>query len=108
MSNEAEPQQRKFVSWLNTVLLGIIIAGGGVFCEWSGTRSVDQGERLSAIQASQVTRAELETKISTSQNEFNLRLTAIQNDQIQLRAKLTEMEIKQAAVAAALVKKENQ
>lgn len=96
-----------FVKYLNTVLLGIIITCGGGFSAFMGSRSISQGETLASIQASQVTRTEVEAKLATMQSDFSIKLATITNDQIGLRAKITDIEIKQAAVAAALQKKES-
>jgi hypothetical protein len=105
-AKQNEPEGTKFMKYLNTVLLGIIITCGGTFSGFMGMRSISQGETLASIQASQVTRTEVEAKLAVIQSDVSLKLAAITNEQIGLRSKLTDMEIRQAAVAAALQKKE--
>lgn len=90
------------LKYLNTILLGIIITVGGGFSGLMLNRSIEQGETLAAIKSSQVTRNEVETKLAGIQTTLTAQLVGVQNEQLFLRAKLTEIEIKQAAVAASM------
>lgn len=96
MSEETDP--RNFVKYLNTVLLSVIITIGGAFSVLMLNRSISQGETLAAIQSSQVSRSEMEAKVSAVQTILTASLATIQTDNNSIRAKLGELEIRQAAL----------
>ncbi len=89
-------EKENFTRYLNTILLSIIITVGGAFSAFMGGRSIKQGEDLATIKASQVTKTEIDNRFTQIQNEFNLGLARLQTEQLSLRAKMTEIEIKQA------------
>jgi hypothetical protein len=68
MSNDDSEQihERKQVSLLNTGLLGLVLAVAGFIAH----TAIDQGQKLAAIQASQVTRPEVMAEIDKNRTEL--------------------------------------